>query len=104
MNYICFITLQRRGGEKILVSPKFCDEGDAFIFLDELLSNIGYFMRFYASHNQYLFYNDDFILAVEPEEHCEHLSFETTLVSGPKLFDMCFEKALSFIGEKNTTK
>lgn len=104
MNYHCFITLEKRDREKILISPKFTEESDAFIFLNELLEDMRFFLQFYASQNKYSYFNDDFILAIEPEEHCTHLKIEMDLVSGPKLFEMCFDKAISFIEQRNTTE
>lgn len=101
MKYLCYITLEKRGGEKILVSPKFTEESDAFIFLNELLEDMRFFLQFYSSQNKYSYFNDDFVLAIEPEEHCTDLVIETNLTSGPKLFEMCFDKAITFIEQKN---
>jgi hypothetical protein len=101
-NSTCYVTLHRRKGEKIIVSPKFSNDFEALIFLNELLNDLNYFMKFYPLEKKNLFYNDDYLMAIEPEESCSDLYLETYEASGHRLAEICFETALGFI-EKNSS-
>ena len=91
------ITLQRRPGEKVLISPTFKNEKQALEFLRELLNDISFFLRFYPINDGWSYYNDDFLLTIEPEEECLDLFFETYDYAGQELLGICFEAAIDFI-------
>jgi hypothetical protein len=96
------VTLHRRDGERILVSPRFYNDFEALIFLNELLNDLNYFMKFYHLEKENRFYNDDYLMAIEPEESCSDLSLETYDSSGQRLVEICFEAALGFIEKNNS--
>jgi len=100
MSVTCYVTLEKRNGDKILVSPCFPQMDDGFRFLHELLEDLGYFLRFYPYKNKYTYYNDDFILALEPEEDCLELEYALEETPGLRILDLSLEKVLNFIEEK----
>jgi hypothetical protein len=100
MNSTCFVTLQKRAGGKILVSPEFTNGTLALDFLHGLLEDLSYFLQFYAYHDKYSFYNDDFILAVESEEACLDFPVEIEDSSVFRIQDLSLEAVLNFIEEK----
>ncbi|WP_143962359.1 hypothetical protein [Litoribacter populi] len=96
MNSTCFVTLERRSGGKIMVSPELPDETQAAQFLQLLLLDIGHFIMFYR-HDNHTFLNDDFILAVEPLEDCLDMDLIIDDASGLRVVDLSFEAAMNFI-------
>ncbi len=97
MNASCVITLHRRGAEKIVLSPTFQNCYSALEFMNELLADFNYFMKFYPTEDPYQFYNDDFFLAIEFAKDCKDLKVEKYQETGENLVQACLEAALNFV-------
>lgn len=93
------ITLQQRSGacEKIRVSHWLQHEVHAELYLSEVLKNLRFFLKFYPCEEQDFYYNDDFLIGIEPEPKCQDLSFHPDDSSGQGIIDLSVEMMIGFM-------
>jgi hypothetical protein len=96
---VCCITLQQRSGEykKARVSHWFEHEVHAELYLNNVLENLDFFLKFYQVEDQNLYYNDDFRIEIESKEKCQDLPFHTDDSSDLDIVDLSVEVMLDLI-------